>query len=145
MDLRTIFCNVLLRLKSFPDSMNTFWGTVMGLFFFVIGLPDFLLYALIGAMAVDTLTRVRAQAVKNGGYIQATKTGAIRSRKMMTGFHSKFLAYFALMVVANMTKHVVPLHVATVFQSVVWGILFVTEAHSCVENVLEGIVRSACI
>lgn len=134
------FYDVILKLKSifYCDMWESISGSFLGFFFFLVGIPEAALYGLLVAMIFDIITKIGAISKKNGGYINATKQKIIRSRVALNGFFSKFVSYFIILALAHMTQYFVPMLAAQAFKSIVYGILFYIEGHSCLENIIEA-------
>ncbi|OMD71243.1 MULTISPECIES: phage holin family protein [Paenibacillus] len=123
----------------FTDLGSTIWGMVVGLFLFMIGEVNTSLYAILTLFVLDILTRIYANSRKYGGYIEATKTGKIRSRLAVQGMVSKMFTYFIVLSIARMISYVVPIGVISEgLSSVIFAILIMVEIQSVLENLLDA-------
>jgi phage-related holin len=97
------------------------------------------LYAIFTLFILDILTRLYANARKYGGYIEATKTGKIRSRLAVQGMVSKMFTYFIVLSIARMTSYVIPIGVISEgLSAVIFSILLLVEIQSVLENLLDA-------
>jgi phage-related holin len=123
----------------FTDVGSTVWGMIVGLFLFMVGEVNTALYAIFTLFILDILTRLFANARKYGGYIQATKSGKIRSRLAVQGMVSKMFTYFIVLSIARMISYVVPIGgISEGLSAVIFSILLAVEAQSIVENLLDA-------
>jgi hypothetical protein len=124
---------------SFTDYAALLWGHLTGVLLFLIGQPNLALYAIFSLIIFDIFTRLKANAANNGGYLNATKTGAIKSRKLFQGFFSKFMAYSIVLSMANMTQYFIPVEmIYSAVYAIVCSILAYVEIQSVLENLLEA-------
>lgn len=118
---------------------KTVWGVISGILCFLIGVPTAALYAVGVMMILDIVTKLRALCGNNGGWYNATKTKKIRSRALINGVVNKLVAYFIILSIAQMSKHIVSYDVVQqAISSVVYAIIFFAEALSVFENMLEA-------
>ncbi|QWU14471.1 Bacteriophage holin family protein [Paenibacillus sophorae] len=123
----------------FTDVGSTIWGSIVGLFLFMIGEPNLAFYAIFTLFILDIVTRVFANARKYGGYINATKTGKIRSRLAVQGMVSKLFTYFVVLSIARMITYVIPISLLSEgLSSMILSVLLVVEIQSLFENLLDA-------
>lgn len=140
LNYKMILINAYEHLKFvFTDLSSLLWGHITGTLLFLIGYPTLALYALLVLLILDIITRLRANAINNGGYIKATRLGKIHSRRLFTGFFSKLFAYSIVLSMANMTQYFIPVEmIYTAIYSISIAILAYVEIQSVLENLLEA-------
>lgn len=140
MEWRQVGIDTLLHIKFIATSYGThLWGSITGILLFLMGKPSAALYGLGALILIDIATRLRANAIKYGGYIQATKTGKIRSKLVVQGLMSKMIAYFSLICIGNIASYIVPIPmIHQGISSVIFTILFFVESQSILENLLDA-------
>lgn len=101
--------------------------------------PDAAFMSVMVLVALDFITKLTAISVNGGGVIGAVKTGHISSKAAFTGTCVKLIAYFSLGVLAVQVRYVALSETAAILsKTVVYGFLFMVEAISILENVVEA-------
>lgn len=138
--MKLIMLSSIVHLKNISTNFHTqLWSCVSSLYLFLMGAPNVALNGIIVLICIDIATRLRANATKYGGYINATKTGKIKSRLVVRGLLSKLISYFVLIIIANISSYIVPLEAFSTFlTNTVYIILFLVEAQSILENLLDA-------
>jgi len=145
MDLKVTMYEVMLRLKSLPEQVEAIWGALGSIVFFLIGVPDAPLFALIIVMGFDLITKIRALSANNGGYLAATNAGIIRSRTAFRGTFDKVVAYAMLIVIVHMSKYFIPEIATQLLKTMSYGFLYYVEGHSCLENMYQGAKEGSAV
>lgn len=130
--------NVLEQLRDLFQNIcnNWFGGLLIGLFSYLIE-PSAAFYALWIAVALDFMTKMVELSYGCGGYLNAVQTQRINSQTMFRKGFVKILAYFVLMVVAYQSKYITTVEsVPIIFSSIIYGMLFLVEVHSIIENMI---------
>lgn len=95
--------------------------------------------ALSCAVVLDIITKYYALSVTNGGLRNALQTKAISSNKLWTGTQRKLVSYLVIMVLCGLSVRVTTLTDVAVFLSTsAFSIMFLREAQSCVENLVDA-------
>lgn len=91
------------------------------------------------AVILDILTRLFANSRNNGGFIKAVRERAISSDTLWNRSVVKVVAYLSVQILAGLSMRVLPLEQLSVAVStVVYSFLFIREATSVVENLIEA-------
>lgn len=91
------------------------------------------------AVILDLLTRLFANSRNAGGFFKAIKARAISSDTLYTKTVIKVVAYLSLQVLAGLSMRVLPLEqVSIAVTTIVYSFLFIREATSVVENLIEA-------
>jgi len=113
-----------------------FVGLLVGLCAYLIQ-PSAAFYALWIAVVLDFITKMVELSYGCGGYLKAVQTQRINSQTMFRKGSVKILAYFVLMVVAYQSKYITTVEsVPIIFSSIIYGMLFLVEVHSIIENMI---------
>ena len=105
--------------------------------------PDAAFIAVMVLVALDFITKLTAISVRRGGVIGAVSKGHISSKAAFTGTCVKLIAYFALGVLAVQVKYVAQSDTAAILsKTVIYGFLFMVEAISIIENLVEAGLKS---
>lgn len=105
--------------------------------------PDAAFIAVIILVALDFITKLTAISVKRGGLLGAIMQGEISSKTAFTGTCVKLVAYFSLGVMAVQVRYVALSETAvTLSKTVIYGFLFMVEAISILENLVEAGLQS---
>lgn len=101
--------------------------------------PDAAFIAVMVLVALDFMTKLTALSVRDGGLLGAVKKGNISSKSAFTGTCVKLVAYFSMGVLAVQVRYVVLSETAAILsKTVVYGFLFMVEAISILENIVEA-------
>ena len=138
MNYKLVVYEVVLRIRSLPENLDALWGALVGALLFLVGVPDAPLYALLVVMSIDLITKIRSLSSANGGYINATRSGVIRSRLIFRGTFDKLISYSMVICLVHMSQYFIPLFAAQLFKSMAYGFLYYVEGHSCLENMQSG-------
>ncbi|BES65837.1 hypothetical protein SANA_22760 [Gottschalkiaceae bacterium SANA] len=91
------------------------------------------------AMVLDILTKFWSLAKQNKGYREAVKTRAIYSKTLWDKTKVKLFSYLCIMILAGLSYRVAPLkEMGIFFATVVYGVMFLREGQSVVENLVDG-------
>lgn len=91
------------------------------------------------AVILDILTRLFANSRCAGGFLKAIRTRAISSDTLWSRTAVKVVAYLSLQILAGLSMRVFPLQqVSVAVVTVIYSFLFVREATSVVENLVEA-------
>ena len=109
--------------------------------------PDAAFMAVMILVGLDLISKLTALSVKRGGLVDAVRQGDISSKTAFAGTCVKLVAYFSLGVLAVQVRYVALSEVAaTLSKTVIYGFLFMVEAISILENLVEaGMYRLAPI
>ena len=95
--------------------------------------------AVIIAMGLDIITRYRAIAKNNGGYINALRTRRICSHTLWKGTSIKIYSYFMVALLAGLSYRVTPLQqLGVAFSYYIYAMMFFREAQSVIENLMDA-------
>jgi hypothetical protein len=95
--------------------------------------------ALVLAMFLDIITKYYAISSKNGGLFKSIRDRKITSNQFWTGTQKKIISYLVVMILCGLSVRVTMLTSVAVFLSTVaYSIMFLREAHSCVENLIDA-------
>lgn len=101
--------------------------------------PDAAFMAVMVLVALDFITKITAISVRRGGIVDAVVQGEISSKTAFTGTCVKLIAYFALGVLAVQVRYVALSETAAILsKTVVYGFLFMVEAISILENLVDA-------
>jgi hypothetical protein len=96
-------------------------------------------YALGVCMLLDIFTKYVALSATSGGYIKAVKSCRIRSQALWHGSRIKIYSYLIVSIIVGLSYRVVQLEQLSVFfGTVVYSVLFLREAQSILENLVEA-------
>lgn len=91
------------------------------------------------SVVLDILTKYYALSVINGGLKKALRTKAISSQKLWIGTQRKLVSYLVIMVLCGLSVRVTVLTSVAVFLSTsAFSIMFLREAQSCIENLVDA-------
>lgn len=91
------------------------------------------------AVILDILTRLFANSRRCGGFLKAVRERAISSDTLWNRTVVKVVAYLCLQILAGLSLRVLPLEqVSVAVATVIYSFLFVREATSVVENLVEA-------
>lgn len=94
------------------------------------------------AVILDILTKYYAVAKRNGGFRASIKTGALSSRRMWEGAKIKLIDLFVILLLAGLSARVTMVsqiyQVSVIIATAAYIIMFLREAHSVVENLVEA-------
>jgi len=100
--------------------------------------PDAAFIAVMVLVALDFITKLTAISVRRGGLIGAIANGDISSKTAFTGTCVKLVAYFSLGILAVQVRYVALSETAAILsKTVIYGFLFMVEAISILENIVE--------
>jgi len=95
--------------------------------------------ALIGALLFDILTKYFAISVKNGGLVNSIRIGKIRSESFWLGTRKKIIGVLTVMILCGLSYRLTSFTaIPLLVQSLCFTILFLREAQSAVENLMEA-------
>lgn len=95
--------------------------------------------ALVITLVLDIITKYYALGVQNGGLRNAVKTRAVSSESLWIGTRRKILSYLVIFILSGLSVRVTMLTQVAVFLSTVaYSILFLREAQSVVENLIDA-------
>lgn len=95
--------------------------------------------ALMVAVVLDIITKYYSISVQRGGLKKAISTKAISSASLWQGTWRKLVSYFVVMILAGLSVRVTMLISVAVFLSTVaYSIMFLREAQSCIENLMDA-------
>ena len=97
------------------------------------------------AILLDLYTRIRTNIYKANGYKQAITNGKISSKLIRQGLIPKIIDYFIIFIlvgqayrIGNAFPQVIAFsHTMEILGSIIYGVIFLTEMHSIVENLCE--------
>lgn len=91
------------------------------------------------AVILDIFTRLFANSRRCGGFLKAVRARAISSDTLWNRTVVKVVAYLCLQILAGLSMRVLPLaQVSIAVATVIYSFLFVREATSVVENLVEA-------
>lgn len=91
-----------------------------------------------GAIIMDIITKYYAIQKPYKGLFKAIKAGAITSRSMWEGTKKKLIGCLVLMILCGLSVRVSPLKMLAIgFSTVVYSVMFLREAQSCIENLVS--------
>jgi hypothetical protein len=91
------------------------------------------------AVILDIFTRLFANSRRCGGFLVAIRERAISSDTLWTRTAVKVVAYLCLQILAGLSMKVLPLEqVSIAVATIVYSFLFIREATSVVENLVEA-------
>lgn len=91
------------------------------------------------AVILDIFTRLFANSRRCGGFLKAVRERAISSDTLWNRTVVKVVAYLCLQILAGLSLRVLPLaQVSIAVATVIYSFLFVREATSVVENLVEA-------
>ena len=91
------------------------------------------------AVVLDIITKYYALSVVNGGFRKALKNKAISSHKLWIGTQRKLISYLVIMILCGLSVRVTVLTtVATFLSTSAFSVMFLREAQSCIENLVDA-------
>lgn len=124
------------------DSVQPIWAVFLSAIIYVLFPETAYLKAfcaVLGAMVLDVLTKYRAIARNNGGYMNALKIGKLNSHSMWKGTSRKIYDYLVIFILAGLSYRVSPVGRVVVFLgTVIYAIMFLRESQSIIENLNEA-------
>lgn len=92
-----------------------------------------------GAILLDIATKYYSYSVKYGGMKEAVKARELSSNLLWKGTYKKIVGYLVVMILAGLSYRVTMLQSVAVFLSTVtYSVMFLREAHSIVENLVDA-------
>lgn len=92
-----------------------------------------------GALILDILSKYYALSRPHGGILKSIKAGSIRSDKFWSGTKKKLIDIFVVMILCGLSVRVAPIGaVAVLLSNIAYSIMFLREAQSCIENLIEA-------
>ena len=90
-------------------------------------------------VVLDIITKYYALSVTNGGFRKALTNKAISSHKLWVGTQRKLISYLVIMILCGLSVRVTVLTtVATFLSTSAFSVMFLREAQSCIENLVEA-------
>lgn len=126
------------RILASMETWEFFYGVFLGAFYFLLGAPTTAMIALGVTMGLDMITKSISIFKNSGGYFKATREKKFRSKLLIMGFAGKIVTYSILLMITHMSYYFFPIVIAKGAENFVYGVLFITESHSCIENLLES-------
>lgn len=128
--------------RLFQINFKPVWAFLFAVFNYLI-CPDAAympaIAAVWAAVILDILTRLFANSRNNGGFIKAVRERAISSDTLWNRSVVKVVAYLSMQILAGLSMRVLPLEQLSIAVStVVYSFLFIREATSVVENLVEA-------
>ena len=119
-----------------------FVGALTGIICYVC-FPDraylLALMAVLGAAALDIVTKIMSIAYKNGGFWKAFKAKKIFSREFWRGTERKIISYLTISILTGLSYRVIYLKEAGILLGTfVYSVMFMREFQSNVENLIEA-------
>jgi len=134
---------VLVELdRLFQANVKPVWAFLFAVFNYLVCpsaayLPA--ITAVWAAVILDILTRLFANSRQSGGFFKAVKAKAISSDTLFNRTVIKVVAYLSLQILAGLSMRVLPLEqVSIAVATIIYSFLFVREATSVVENLVEA-------
>lgn len=123
-------------------ALKAIWAFVLSAFYYLI-CPSAAYQPAIAAVWIavllDIFTRLFANSRKSGGFIKAIRTRTISSDTLFNRTVIKVVAYLSLQILAGLSMKVLPLQQLSIaVATIVYSFLFVREATSVVENLVEA-------
>lgn len=95
--------------------------------------------AVTAAAFFDILTKLWSICRINGGYVKAVEGHKLQSKSLWDGTRVKIFSYLIVMILTGLSYRVVFLEQAGIFLATfVYGVLFIREFQSNVENLIAG-------
>jgi len=95
--------------------------------------------ALLGILIFDIVTKYVAISVKNGGLINSIRIGKIRSESFWLGTRKKIVGVLTVMILCGLSFRLTTFTtIPLLIQSFCFSMMFVREAQSAVENLMEA-------
>jgi len=101
--------------------------------------PDAAFMAVMILVLVDLISKLCAISMSSGGLIAAVNDGKLSSKRAFLGTVTKLIAYFCLGVLTVQVRYIAAGDTAvTLSKTAVYAFLFVVEAISILENLVEA-------
>lgn len=124
------------------SGLKPFLGSLLALINYIL-FPDTAfqtaLYAVVGAMILDIITKWYAISKQNDGFKNSIKSRKIYSKTLWEGTKIKIISYLVISILAGLSYRVIMFKSASIFlATVIYSIMFLREAQSIIENLIDA-------